>query len=1079
MPNVDSLNIQISATAQRANSSLDTLISKLTVLQGVLGSVQTTQMSGLASGVQQLSTAMQSMNNIKASDFTRIAKGIQRFSSVDATTINNAASAMGNLGQSLGSIAGTSMNGGASQISDLANAIKQLGYKSSTKAIDNIPKLAVAMRELMAELSKAPRVSQNLIDMTNALAKLARTGSSSGTAVRSLTSSMNIFSGSAKKAKTNSFSLASAIGKVYATYWMLFRALGKVREAIDISSQLTEVQNVVNTTFGNYRHLIEEFSDTSIMDYGMSELTAKKVSSTFQAMGTAMGFTQGKMAEMSIELTKLTGDMASFYNLSQEDVAEDLQSVFTGQTRPLRQYGLDLTEATLKEWALKNGMDANIKSMSQAEKTMLRYNYVIAKTGASQGDFARTSMTWANQTRILAENFKALASVIGGTFINALRPLVVALNGAMGSLISFAETVSNSLGKIFGWKYEDGTGGMANDYEDASDSAGSLADETGKTAENVKKIRAGLRAFDELKTISLPDDNDASGNSGGSNSGTTGASGSGGQWTKVDSIFKDYESSLDNLYKLGDYIGTTLTNSLNGIQWENVYEGARNFGTGLASFLNGLISPELFGAVGTTIANSLNTVITASLSFAETFDFKDFGESLATGINNFFKDFDFKKLAKSLNTWVDGLKDTIAGFVGTLSWEDIIGGIGDFLGELELDTISLVGMAFAFKWGTGITKDIIMNKIGSALATTIGGSFTVGGGLVIALGITALAGFTIQTTRENEALGDEFWAEQLQGNETSSGTPVPSVDSTLALIETLKGKMTGLQTWWGENSKLSYPTLTNSGAPVPDETSVFNLMTTVQEKWNQLKTWWDTYGKLSVSILIGDIKEYLKEKWDAAKKWWDEKKESLSKIIPSISDIKEYLKEKWDAAKKWWKDKKTSLTKIVPSITDIKDNLKKAWNKAKKWWKDNVKLSIPKLNFHVEYKKASGAIQTAIVKALNLDGWPSLQFFATGGFPEDGTFRANHGEIMGRFDNGKTVVANNKQITTGISDAVYRGNQEGNSLLREELQLMRTQNELLRAILEKETGISSRDIFDSVRKSAYEYNRRTGNPAFV
>lgn len=1077
MPNVDSLNISISATAQKASNSLDVLIGKFSQLSSALTTIQGKDMSGFAAGMQQFSNAMQGMQSVDKSAFSTLASGIKKFQKLDPTTIQSSSVALKNLGSAFESMTNTNFLGGAKQISEVASAIKQLGYKSSTQAIENIPKLATAMKQLMTELSKAPRVSQNLIDMTNALGNLARTGSSSGRAYTSLSKSMNLFSGSTKTAKKHSFSLAGAIGKVYATYWLLFRAVGKVKDAIDISSQLTEVQNVVNATFGNYRNLIEEFSNTSIVDFGMSELTAKKVSSRFQSMGTAMGFSQGKMADMSIELTKLTADMASFYNLEQEDVAEDLQSVFTGQTRPLRQYGLDLTEATLKEWALKNGMDANIKSMSQAEKTLLRYNYVLANTGAAQGDFKKTQMTWANQTRILSENFKALASVIGGTFINALKPMVVALNSAMGALISFAKTVSESLGKIFGWKYEDGSGGIANDYEDAADSAGDIADSTGAAANNIKKMKAGLRAFDELKTINLPDNNSVTGGSGGNTGGSGGsASGSGGQWTKVDSIFKDYESSLDNLYKLGDYIGTTLTNALNDIPWNEVYEGARNFGTGLASFLNGLISPELFGAVGTTIANSLNTVITASLSFAETFDFKDFGESLATGINNFFKDFDFKKLAKSLNTWVDGLKDTIAGFVGTLSWEDIISGIGDFLGELELDTISLVGMAFAFKWGTGITKDIIMKEIGSALATTIGGSFTVGGGLTLALGITALAGFTIQTTRENEALGDEFWAEQLQGNETSSGTPVPSVDSTLALI---KGKMTELQTWWGENSKLSYPILTNSGAPVPDETSVFNLMTTVQEKWNQLKTWWDTYGKLSVSILIGDIKEYLKEKWGAAKKWWDEKKESLSKIIPSISDIKEKLKEKWDTARTWWKDKKTSLTKIVPSITDIKENLKKAWKKAKTWWKDNVKLSIPKLNFHVEYKKASGAIQTAIVKALNLDGWPSLQFFASGGFPEDGTFRASHGEIMGRFDNGKSVVANNKQITDGISAAVYQGNRENNALLRQEIQLLQAQNELLSRILEKDTGISANDLFNSVRKSSREYFNRTGNPAFV
>ena len=123
----------------------------------------------------------------------------------------------------------------------------------------------------------------------------------------------------------------------------------------------------------------------------MSELTVKDISSRYQAMGKAMGFANDEMSDMSIKLTELAADMASFYNVEQKDVAEDLESIFTGQTRPLRTYGMDLTQATLQEWALKNGIDENMQSMSQAEKTMLRYQYVMAQSAIAQGDFARTS----------------------------------------------------------------------------------------------------------------------------------------------------------------------------------------------------------------------------------------------------------------------------------------------------------------------------------------------------------------------------------------------------------------------------------------------------------------------------------------------------------------------------------------------------------------------------------------------------------------------------------------------------------------------------------------------------------------
>lgn len=332
---------------------------------------------------------MSAMRSVDSRSFSTLARNIKTLSSIDTGKINAAAGAMRQISKSVSSFSGMSKL--VQGLSELAGGIKQLGYTSSTKAIENIPKLAVAMRQLMSELSKAPMVSQNLINMTNALAKLARTGGAAGTAAKSITSSFSGFSSGASAVTKKSFSLASAIGKVYATYWTLFRGFRLLGDAIDISSSLTEVENVVRQTFGQYESLINNFAKTSIEKFGMSELSAKQFASRFQAMGTALDIPQGKMAKMSIRLTELAGDMASFYDVSQEDVAKSLQSVFSGTTAPMRRYGIDLTQATLKEWALKQGLDANISSMTQAQKAMLRYQYVLAHTTNITGDFARTA----------------------------------------------------------------------------------------------------------------------------------------------------------------------------------------------------------------------------------------------------------------------------------------------------------------------------------------------------------------------------------------------------------------------------------------------------------------------------------------------------------------------------------------------------------------------------------------------------------------------------------------------------------------------------------------------------------------
>ena len=801
---VDSLDIQIAAQAGKANQSLDALVRRLDRITSSLTRAGGSGMNQMAVGVSRLASAMQKMNAIGTADFTRLANNMAKLSAVDAGKLRSSAVAIGGLTKSLSNLSNVRVSDNAKQISDLAHGIAQLGYKSATQAIQNIPQLAISMQDLMTTLSGAPRVSQNLIDMTNALARLARTGSSSGRAATSLSSALNTYSRSTTRAKKHTFSLASAIGKVYATYWLLFRAFGKLKDAIDISSQLTEVQNVVSTTFGEYSGLVDQMASTSITELGMSELTVKQIASRYQAMGSAMGFARGEMADMSLELTRLAADMASFYNVEQKDVAEDLAAIFTGETRPLRSYGIDLTQATLAEWAMKQGLDANIQSMSQAEKAMLRYQYVMANTTAAQGDFAKTSNTWANQTRILAQNFQSLGSIIGGVLINAFKPLVSGLNSVMSAVISTAETIANALGAIFGWTIEIfPSGSVADDYtsglDGVADSANNASGGLGNAADKAKELKRALMGFDEIEK--LPDDTGSSG-SGGSGGGSGGGgagsgNGSGGATAAIvptESLFEKYKSDIKTLEQLGEYISDSLTKAMNNIEWSKIYGNAINFGTDLASFLNGLISPELFGSTATTIANSLNTALFALNSFGDTFEWDEFGLSLAESVKVFFKDFKWNLAADTFNTLADGILTSILTaaeetdwaylggrivvFISGIDWKNLFWKIGQIIWEVingaietaatvfEADGIENkiagvilglkflgIGATFGLKvWGV-ITKSIlgkgvtdlasqiigrhVSNNLGTSIASRIGENTfinTVGGALKSALG---------------------------------------------------------------------------------------------------------------------------------------------------------------------------------------------------------------------------------------------------------------------------------------------------------------------------------------------------------
>lgn len=433
--NIDSLQIEISANAQSAEKSLGKLADTLIRLQSSIKGISNGQFQNLSAGIRQLSDSMQRFSGaVKTADFTRIATGLNKLSAVNVQGVSNASRAISNLTANLSQIGTIAFD--SQGIANIANAIAQLGRKTVTQATANIPilttalsglvtglnqigsvqfdisslseltssitklggksattaasgnitKLATALKQMMTTLSTAPRVSQNIIQMTQALAQFAASGSRAGTATNSLVRNFNLLPASTAKAKSGFNGLAGAIGKFYATYWLLIRGMGQFKKAIDISSDLTEVQNVVDVAFGDMSDKMNEFADSALELYGMSELTAKQIGSRFQAMGVSMGFAQKDMTDISIRLTQLAGDLASFYNITQDEAATKLQSIFTGESEPLRSLGIDLAQTSVEAWALSQGIDADMRSMTNAEKTMLRYQYVLASTGQATGE---------------------------------------------------------------------------------------------------------------------------------------------------------------------------------------------------------------------------------------------------------------------------------------------------------------------------------------------------------------------------------------------------------------------------------------------------------------------------------------------------------------------------------------------------------------------------------------------------------------------------------------------------------------------------------------------------------------------
>ena len=332
-------------------------------------------------------------------------------------------------------------------------------------------------------------------------------------------------------------------------------------------------------------------------------------------------------------------------------------------------------------------------------------------------------MTWANSVRVLKQEFQAWGSIIGSVIINALKPFVQALNKVMLKVISFTRTVADALGAIFGWTIEiSGRGATADGMEDIADGVGDIGDNADSSNKKAQKLKKTLLSIDEIHAL---DDNSDSGSGGGSGSGGSGGGGAGGgvdsSLKKTDGLLEKYKSSIKDLYSLGKYIGDTIADSLNSINWDNVYQSASNFGKGLADFLNGLISPKLFTALGKTIAGSIRTAIVFAFSFTSTFEWGNLGDSFASFINGALHEMSrvsdvtgltgWQELGKTVNNIVHGIRDTLIHALINIDWKDAFKGISEFIGELDIDTFTILIGAFTWKHGLKeITKTLITSE---------------------------------------------------------------------------------------------------------------------------------------------------------------------------------------------------------------------------------------------------------------------------------------------------------------------------------------------------------------------------------
>lgn len=577
----------------------------------------------------------------------------------------------------------------------------------------------------------------------------------------------------------NSFlKLASTMATVFSVAVLI--NFGK--QAINLASDLQEVQNVVDVAFGDMAYKIEEFSDTAIENFGLSELSAKSMASTFMAMANGMGQGLDVASDMAVELTGRLADIMSFYNKSISEVETIGRAVYSGETEPLKAIGVIMTEAQLQTFALAHGYQQLYKDMSAADKLLVRQQYFLETTNQAAGDFLKTQDSWANQTRILSERWKEFLTLVGGRLIQVLAPVVTLLN----NLLSSAIAVGNALAKIFGWETSvaSSTGAIASNVSDTADSQEELASSTNSTNKALKKQ---LAFFDDINVLASES---ASSGSGGGTGVSTGTGTTGGgqlvETTKTEENLSKLELKLKGFFDSFNKFIQPTKDALSDL-WNNGLSLFGNFAiTGLKDFYDEFLVP-----IGKWAFSNPNT------GFPRLFSI----------IDDALSDINWDKLNKSLKDFWKAIEPYA---------EEFGNGLLDFfegLSDIGVDIINLFGPAMdgitsalnngnpedARSWGKALGELAVgMVAVRTAIGVTAGMSAFLS--WIQGLGAAAggLTGITAFFSAMNPGMIGQFGItlEKLTmgtilDTRTWSGLPKQIDDSIMASLESISSSIEG------------------------------------------------------------------------------------------------------------------------------------------------------------------------------------------------------------------------------------------------------------------------------------------------
>ena len=925
------------------------------------------------------------------------------------------------------------------------------------------------------QISTSLKNSDKMLD--NLIKKLGTVSSSlskvGGTTTK-VSKEMTGVSTSATKTTKSFKGLASAIGSFYANYAFVIRGIKSLNKSIEGTADYIEAFNYYTVAMGKVASKWDKnwasYGDENAKNYSNSFV--KTMNKTFEKLsGVQYDPSKGLISERGIKnlglnikevtqyaaqlvsmmdavgqkgevtlattdaLTRLAGDLSSLYNIDYSSAATNIRSVLMGQSRAGYKFGWDTTTASLQALADNLGLSKAVSEMTQMEKQQLRILKILQDSRVAWGDQANTINNYANQIRLLKNNLKEAGTALGQLFIPLLSKVLPIINGVTIAIKRLFGNIAGILGiKI---KAEDISAG----FQESEDIFDDVSDSLDGVAESAKKAKAGLRGFDELKTINMSSGSGANGGLGGAIDLTDEILKSTAEYIKVwdeayaqmknraeefaDSISKVFEPiqklfediKKGDWFAVGEDVGGMANSILDLLNLAFEKTDWNVFGTNVGNFISGSLSNAFKGLpkAANLISNSIIGINEFLASVISSTNWYDLAQSLITGITGFIKNLKIGEIMNSITDLINSITDATVSVLDYIA--DNPKDFADLMFTLALAIMELLVSAVQ------LISSTTTHALGEVISTLLTNAFEK--------------------------------AEKTKKNATKTGKSLSSIlkEAINSLEkgnfkEWAKEKFSKLFTSAIETMKIHGNVLAQPLLPALE-----NVKETFDETYDTIKKTFEDAG-----IEVTDFRDLI------------DKTPMFVKV--TFDSIKDKGKEQYDKLVNWW-NQKPKLSNITFSLSNLLQSVKDAWNSVKNWWSKNVKLTIPKLNFKVTYKDAKNSLEKAVVKAIGLKGWPSFEFYETGGFPKSADlFWANENgvpELVGTMG-GKTAVASGMEIT-GIKDAIYStGQQEAN--------LMGTMVGLLRIIADKEFGITDSEIGKSAQRYAKDYFNRTGNEAY-